>query len=437
MILAGQLASDAEVKRFHTEAEAAASLDHPNIVPIYEVGVHEGQHYFSMQLIQGASLGHQIGRFTQDPRAAVGLLAKVARAVHYAHQRGIMHRDLKPSNILVDANGEPHVTDFGLAKRVDTQSDLTLSGAVIGTPQYMAPEQASGRARHLTTAADVYGLGAVLYHLLTGRPPFDADNDLEVLHKVVAEEPTRPSAIAKHLDRDLETICLKCLDKDPAHRYGSGEALAEDLERWLRHEPVLARRTPVLERTVKWIRRRPAVAGLLAALVAVAILGLVAVLWQWHAAEQARKAALDEAKARAQAETEALRQRDRSADLLSLAQTDRGVRMLEEGDGMGLLYLLQARETVENLSESKPSRSLLWAGWYEGLAKSMASTLDCNQTLTRVTFSPDAKWLACGTERNEILILDRQTRRPWAVLKTGGQYIHSASFTTGDRKSVV
>jgi WD40 repeat protein len=279
MILAGQLAAPEDVQRFRREAEAAAHLDHPHIVPIYEVGEHDGQHYFSMKLIDGGSLA---GRQLPLPGwQAAQLLATVAGAVHHAHQRGILHRDLKPGNILLDAQGQPHVTDFGLAKRVEGDEPHTRTGGIVGTPGYMAPEQARSE-KTLTTATDVYGLGAVLYELLTGRPPFGADTPLETLLQVREQEPQRPRVLNREVGRDLETVCLKCLEKEPPRRYGSAEALADDLERWLAGEPVRARPSTRVERLAKWARRRPAAAGLVVVSAAglIGLLVLAGFLWR-------------------------------------------------------------------------------------------------------------------------------------------------------------
>ena len=326
MIRAGEFASAAQQQRFRAEAEAAAHLDHPNIVPIYEVGEHEGQACFAMKLIEGGSLAGRMandeGRMTSetvehagrtfDIRHSSSVISKVARAVHYAHQRGVLHRDLKPSNILLDARDEPFVTDFGLAKRLDAQPSTlnlppTLSGAVIGTPSYMSPEQAAGRPHEITTAADIYSLGAILYELIAGCPPFQAETPLATMRQVMEDEPVPPSRVRgrqreeEERDRsletsafcllhsafslppsafpDLETICLKCLQKNPAQRYATAEALADDLDRWLRHEPIHARPSTVRERMVKWARRHPARAGLvlLAVLAPAAIIAVLMV----------------------------------------------------------------------------------------------------------------------------------------------------------------
>jgi WD40 repeat protein/tRNA A-37 threonylcarbamoyl transferase component Bud32 len=273
MILAGTLADADLVRRFRMEAENVAGLDHPNIVPIYEVGEYDGQPFFSMKLIGGGSLARHVERFTADPRAAARLMATVARAVHYAHQRTILHRDLKPGNILLDAEGRPHVTDFGLAKRVADGRGQTLSGAPVGTPAYMSPEQAAGK-KGLTWAADVYGLGAVLYELLTGRPPFKGDTPLDTLQQVLTAEPVPLRRLRPGVPRDLEVICLKCLRKEAPRRYESALALAEDLDRFLGGMPVLARPVGMVERASRWARRRPAPA----ALVAVSVLAVVTLL---------------------------------------------------------------------------------------------------------------------------------------------------------------
>jgi eukaryotic-like serine/threonine-protein kinase len=275
MMLPGRLASAEDLARFRNEAEAVAHLDHPHIVPVHEVGEHEGRSYFAMKLVEGGSLDHRLADYLDRPEAAASLVARVARAIHHAHQRGILHRDLKPSNVLIDDDGQPLVTDFGLARRVEGDGELTDSGAILGSPPYMAAEQTSGRKGVVTTATDVYGLGAILYATLTGRPPFRGDTPLETLDHVREREPEPPSTLNHRVDRDLQTICLKCLAKDPSRRYASAEALADDLERWLRGEPIEARRVGRAERAWSWCRRNPAVASLAAI---VAILGLSGVV---------------------------------------------------------------------------------------------------------------------------------------------------------------
>jgi WD40 repeat protein/tRNA A-37 threonylcarbamoyl transferase component Bud32 len=287
MIRTDRLASLTERIRFRTEAEAVASLDHPNIVPVYEVGLHEGQPFFSMKLIEGGSLAQHLPRFHADLRTGAGLLAAVARAIHYAHQRGLLHRDLKPGNILLDAQGQPHVTDFGLAKRLGStpgDASVTQHGILVGTPNYMAPEQATTKGG-VSTATDVYSLGAILYEILTGRPPFCAETALDTLRQVVDQEPASPRSHNRRVDRDLETVCLKCLRKEPRQRYASAEALADDLERWLRGEPIRGRPVSRRERVLKWARRRPHMAALAALLVLTLLAGLAGVCWQWRRAE--------------------------------------------------------------------------------------------------------------------------------------------------------
>jgi TolB-like protein/Tfp pilus assembly protein PilF/predicted Ser/Thr protein kinase len=270
VISLGQWASKAHLKRFRREAEAAARLDHPGIVPIYEVGERDASCYFSMKFVEGGQLDEVVRRTPMSIRQAVELIAKVARTVHYAHEHGILHRDIKPGNILLDAKGEPHLTDFGLARLVESESSVTHTLDVLGTPSYMAPEQAVGNNAAVSSVTDVYGIGAVLYQLLTSHPPFAGGTTYETIKLLEDTEPRPPRLLNPKIDRDLSTICLKCLEKDPTRRYPSALALAEDLERWLKHEPIMARRTGPVARAGKWVQRNPTSALLAASLIALA-----------------------------------------------------------------------------------------------------------------------------------------------------------------------
>jgi WD40 repeat protein len=350
MVQSNHLLSDEARLRFRVEIEAVAQLNHPHIVSLYESGEQDGAHYFTMRLVEGGDLAAQLKQ-DRPLRERVQLLVKVCRAVHYAHQRGILHRDLKPSNILVDAEGEPHVADFGLAKSLDHDTGFTFTSSVLGSPNYMAPEQATGRTRQLSTAVDVYGLGAILYHLLAGRPPFQAKTPIETLRQVVDQDPAPPRSINPDADRDLETIVLKCLRKEPGARYGTAEELAQDLERWLAGDPILARPLGPFATAWRWSRRHPAAAmlgtALLLALVAIVVgTGIAAVRIQ--RAEQESAAHLRESLLR---EASSLRLGS------ELGNRDEGLRMIREAVALGGSPEFRARarnELLATLARTEP-----------------------------------------------------------------------------------
>jgi len=281
----GQLTTGAHLKRLRREAEAAAKLNHPGIVPVYEVGEHDGTYYFSMRFVEGDCLDEVVGRGSISVREATELIAKIARTVHYAHEHGILHRDIKPGNILLDANGEPHLSDFGLARLVEHGSTVTGSLEVMGTPSYMAPEQAVGNNAAVGRATDVYGLGAVLYELLTGHPPFAGATTYETIHLLLDSEPRQPRLWNRKIDRDLSAVCLKCLEKNPRYRYSSALELAEDLERWLWDEPIRAKRSGFFTHARKWVQRNPIIAALITLSVLLAA-GLGVMTWERESAHR-------------------------------------------------------------------------------------------------------------------------------------------------------
>lgn len=272
MLLRGQFASDADVLRFRQEAESAGRLNHPGIVPVYEVGEHDGRIFFSMKYVSGETLSKKLLQGPMPPRQAARVLTAVSRAIHYAHEHGVLHRDMKPSNILVDELGDPHITDFGLARRTTDAVSLTRTGAVLGTPAYMAPEQAAGNRGQVGPSSDVYSIGTVLYHMLTGRPPFQADSPVDVVLLVLEQEPIPPRLVNPKADRDLSMVALRCLQKPPDLRYESSQALADDLDAYLNDEPVSARSGQASQIVARWFRDTHHAI----------VLENWGVLWMWH-----------------------------------------------------------------------------------------------------------------------------------------------------------
>jgi WD40 repeat protein len=486
MLLPG-VASARALRRFHIEAEAAAHLDHPNIVPIYEVGEIDGQPYFTMKLVEGGSLAQHP---PTAPAEVAGLMASVARAVHHAHQRGILHRDLKPANILLEADGRPMVTDFGLAKRAEQDPGLTQSQTVVGTPAYMPPEQAQGRNDQLTTAADVYSLGAVLYELLTGRPPFAGATYFDTLIKVVEEPPVPPRKHNPRVPADLEAVCLKCLEKDPAHRYSSALALAEDLERCRAGEAVSVRPPTRAERAWRWARRNRLAAALAAAVGGLMIAGTagsLAAAWRIAAArdraeENAREAALHASReAAARGEAEEARNQARTAlaaaekaraenqRLLISGYVANGGRASDGGDVFGALVWYGAALDLDRgeAAREEPHRVRLAAAlrrcprlvqvWFghEAIApalspdgrrvllfhKDVARTYDVaggeavsapmkhGGNVERAAFSPDGKWVVTVAADGTARVWDAATGKPATAPLRHDKAVHWAAFS--------
>jgi WD40 repeat protein len=438
MILAGEFAAPEDVERFRTEAENAARLDHPNIVPVYEVGEHGGLPYFSMKYIEGACLAE---RPPAGADALAGVMAQVARAVYHAHQRRILHRDLKPGNILIDAAGQPHVTDFGLAKHVGDATAQTLSGAIVGTPGYMAPEQAAGHNKRLTTVCDVYGLGAVLYELLAGRPPFRGETALETLQLVLTQEPAPPSRLRPGVPRDLEVICLKCLRKEPEKRYDSALALAEDLERFGSGEAIRARAAGPAERAARWVRRHPARAAL-AAVSALAALALVGVgVGQWYNGRlEASNKALEESNAQltaAKAELETSNQKikaeqakarryfyDSQMTLVEQARRDK-----QDGRVVQLL-----RTSIPDDPEEEDPRRWEWHHLWREYHGEQSRLRGHKGAVTAVACSPDDRLIASGSADNTVKFWDAATGKELRTLTGHEARVTGVAFSPDGKR---
>ncbi len=425
LLLLGRYSSAESVERFKREAQAAAALRHPNIVAIHEVGEYDGQHYFSMEFVDGRSLADLLREGPIEPRRAAEIAQAVAGAIHYAHEQAVLHRDLKPSNVLIDALGRVRVTDFGLAKKLDGSSDLTVTGQMMGTPNYLSPEQAAGRNAELGPASDVYAIGAVLYELLTGRPPFLANSLQDTLLRIRDFEPVNPRALNPAVPRDLETICLKCLRKEPARRYATAQALADDLGRWLQQLPIEARPIRSAERVGLWCRRSPLQALLLAALMLALAGGFAGVLSQWWRAEKLRKQAeasrATAEAARREAETQAMDVRRRAyASDIQLAQ-----RALAEGNIGRARDLLQRQRPAAGEVDL---RGWEWRYLQQQCRSDALFTLASNQgAIAGLTSSSDGRWLAVVSEGGARLALwDLPARREAATVADGASHILAA-----------
>jgi WD40 repeat protein len=449
VLLFGRFASDAFVKRFKAEAEAAASLQHPNIVAVYEVGEHDGQHYFSMELIEG----HDLARLVRDkplpPRQAAQLVKTIAEAVEYAHRRGVLHRDLKPSNVLLDAASQPRVTDFGLAKRLavppsggpggaepaeaGTTNDLTVTGQLLGSPNFMPPEQADPKRGAVNSASDVYSLGAILYHLVTGRPPFLADTLEQALAQLLHHEPVSPRLLNPSVPADLETICLKCLEKEPPKRYATAQAMADELGRFLRDEPILARPAGPAEKLWRWCRRQPVVAGLT---FAVALLLLAVALGALIAAQRINTARLEEQRERQTAQ-QASRDLAGSVDHLELQLGEERFHAGDVSSGLAHLAAVMRRDPSNHVATQRLFSALL----HRNFPFPAAPPLTGLGRVWNVEFSADGKrllvlWELTSTQGRQsfVRIWDAATSQPLTPPLENAGLVLRAYFSPDGRR---
>lgn len=431
MILAAGHAGPRELARFKTEAESVARLQHPNIVQVYEVGEADGHPFFALEFVSGGTLSRQLGGTPQPTRRSAEVVRALAEAMQCAHDRGVVHRDLKPANVLLTETGTPKVTDFGLAKQLDTSSELTGTGAILGTPCYMAPEQATGRIDQIGATTDVYALGAILYEMLTGRPPFKGETAMDTMYQVTHDEPVTPRQLQPKVPRDLETICLKCLSKDPAKRYPTAQELAADLGRFLEDRPIRARPVGVIGRTRRWVRRNPAVAMAIAAVVVTVVVAFGLIL---QAVADANRASAQERKQRREAQVQLAQQ----------SMQEAYGHCEHEGGARGILWLARAVKQVAELDvpEVEEEARLHLTAWSRGLPR-VESVLPVGFPVDAIHFTAGGKqvWLCNRSANSELWDLTAEKRL--AAPKTpGGWYsaldpVSRTLFKTGFNEPIV
>lgn len=430
LLLFGPHAPPQWAKRFQAEAMAAAALQHPNIVTLYEVGCHDGQHYIAMEYVEGQPLSEFIRGTPLPPDRATACVKAIAEAMHYAHDQGILHRDLKPANVLIDSRDQPHVSDFGLAKRFEAESqgcargqriagsasreqpELTFTGEVLGSPNYMPPEQADGKRRGIGRTCDIYALGAILYHALTGRPPFVGNSPVQTLQQVLRTEPVPPRLINPSVPADLETVCLRCLEKDPARRYPTAKLLAEELGRFLDGQPVLARPVSPVEKAWRWSRRNPQVAGLAAAAALLLALGFSGVLWQWRRAETQRQLAVQ------------------NAYVLAVNSAQRALNEHRFGHAKALL--------AQHRPGGRSSASSSFFEWRylwrqcQGQAAGVIGRLD--NAVRDLQVSNDGRWLAAASKGSQVKVWNLATGHERLLAPEQGTIQSFLSFSPDSRR---
>jgi eukaryotic-like serine/threonine-protein kinase len=413
MILAGPLAGKEFVQRFRTESAAAAILQHPNIVAIHDVGLHESHHYFSMEYVEGHNLAQLVGRQPLTPARSARYVEIIAEAIHYAHERGILHRDLKPSNVLIDSSDQPRITDFGLARRLDGESTLTMSGQVLGSPNFMPPEQAGGKQGKVGRPSDVYALGGILYYLLTARAPFQADSLEQVIFQVLNADPVSPRLLSPSVPRDLETITLKCLDKDSSRRYQTAQELADELGCVLRHAPIQARPIGAPEKLWRWCRRKPALASTVGFAIAALLIGIATTSWQWRRAES---------HAEAERQQRIAGQRQVYAASMNLAQ-----HRWEQN------HVSRMRELLEETANAR-ERGFEWYYWQRQMHLELSTLRGHTGPVLAVAYSPEGQRIVTGSADHTAKVWDAASGKELLPLQAHSEPVKSVAFSPDGRR---